>query len=184
MQIKGAAFLGTIKFVKAKGFPGGLEALLADLPAPVRSVFDERIQSLRWYPYEAYAGLLEGVDRKMGRGDLALMPELGRYGAEEDVRGLLKAMVTLFSPERGLTQAGYFWSKHCDAGVFAATDIAPGRATAELRDFPDVSPAHCHLLVGWLDGIGIALGARDGGVEKSACVHRGDPVCRYRMSWS
>ncbi len=47
-----------------------------------------------------------------------------------------------------------------------------------------MSPAHCHLLAGWLEGMGLAMGARDEVVDKTACVHRGDTLCRYEMRWS
>lgn len=182
-QIKGTAILGTIKYIKEQDSAGGVEALVAGLDPSVRSVFDERIQSLLWYPYPAYAGLLEAVDRELGRDDLTLMPELGRFAAEADIRGFWKAMVSLFSPRRILTQTDYFWRKHCDTGVFEATDVAPRSGAVELRDFPAVSPAHCRLLIGWLNGIGLAIGAKNEVVEKTACVHRGDSCCRYEMWW-
>lgn len=183
-QIKGAAILGTLKYVKEKKLSGGVEALVAELARGDQKVFDERIRSFTWYPYRAYAGLLDALDRKLGGARYELMPQVGLYTAQEDSRGMLKAMLTLFSPEKSLTQSGYFWRKHCDAGVFEATHVKTGRATAELREFPEVSAAHCHLLAGWLEGMGIAMGARDGVVNKTACVHRGDTLCRYEMRWS
>ncbi len=181
--IKGVAILGAIKYAKSKDFPGGVQALIAGMPPATREVFQERVYRLAWYSYDIYAHLLEAIDREIGQGDLALMDELGQFAGEQDMNGFLKAMASLFSIERSLGQAGYFWGKYCDTGTFTATVTAPGEATAELRGFPDISPGHCHLLTGWLRGVGLALDATTEVVEKTACVHRGDEVCRYRMEW-
>ena len=100
--------------------------------------------------------------------------------------GLLPlGIVALFaSVETMLQRSSLFWTRHCDTGRFETLETAKGSGVGALRDFPGVSPLHCTLLTGWIEGMGEAAGASEATTEKVKCVHRGDPWCEYHGRWT
>lgn len=183
-QIKGMALRGSLKYVKESNHPGGIDGVLAELPAAVQPIFARRILTGDWYPYEAYAALLTVIDRRLGRGDLSLMPQLGHYAVRQDSRGVLKIISIFGSVQQLVGRSGAFWGRYCDAGQFTDVESGEKRVVMALRDFPTIAPQHCHLMIGWLEGLALAVGARAAKVVKTRCVHRGDEECRYEGTWA
>jgi hypothetical protein len=183
-QIKGTMLRGALKFIKHAQHPGGIPAVVATLPPESASTFARPLLASEWYPYQAYSALLAAIDREVGRDDLALMPTLGRFAARQDLSGVFKVISVLASIPRILQSSSIFWSRYCDAGVFEITDLGPTSGTGRVRDFPAIAPAHETMLVGWIEGIGLAAGAKTATVELVKSVHRGDPCSEYRMRWT
>jgi predicted hydrocarbon binding protein len=180
-QIKGTALRGLLKLAKDGGHPGGIAGALATLPPPLRAHFDHRILASAWYPYEAYAGLLEVLTP--ARDSEAHLHQLGRLLASFDAGTTFKIVALFASVEKMLTRSSLFWTQHCDTGSFDTVEMGKGSSVGQLRGFPDVSPHHCRLLNGWIEGMAEAAGANTARSEKTRCVHRGDPCCEYRGSW-
>jgi hypothetical protein len=183
-QIKGTMIRGALKFIKHCQYPGGIPAVIASLPAEPAAVFAAPILASEWYPYPAYSGLLAAIDRQVGRDDLSLMPTLGRFAARQDLSGVFKVISVLASIPRILQSSSIFWSRYCDAGVFEITALEADRGTGVVRDFPTIAPHHESMLVGWIEGIGLAAGAKTANVELARSVHRGDAMSEYHMRWT
>lgn len=183
-RIKGSLLLGALKFVKHAQVPGGIPAVLANLPPEAAATFASPVLASEWYPYDAYRGLLRAIDLSAGRGDLAVMATLGRFAARQDLAGVFKVISVLASIPRILQSSSVFWSRYCDAGTFEVLDLAADRGTGRITGFPEIAAEHEAMLVGWIEGMGIAAGARTATVELAASVHRGDPHTELRMRWS
>jgi hypothetical protein len=182
-QIKGTAIRGLLKHVKESAYPGGIAAVIAELPPETRKVFDQRILASSWYPYAAYADLLPLIARHLGSGRDPLAT-LGRWLAKQDAGTTFK-VVSLFASVETMLQRGHmFWSRHCDTGRFETFEVQKGSGAGALVDFPDVHPLHCGLLAGWIAGMAEAAGAKTATARKTKCVHRGDPHCEYRGTWT
>jgi hypothetical protein len=181
-QIKGTALRGLLKHAKEGGHPGGIAGLLDELPPAAREVFDRRILASGWYPYLAYAELLNALTaRASDRG--AFLHQLGRQLAKQDAGTTFKVVALFASVETMLQRSSLFWTRHCDTGTFETIDVQKGSGAGVLRDFPDVSPLHCTLLGGWIESMAETAGASKATTEKVRCVHRGDAWCEYRGSW-
>jgi hypothetical protein len=183
-QIKGTMIRGALKFIKHCHHPGGIPAVLATLPPEAAARFTRPILTSEWYPYEAYTTLLAAIDHELGRDDLSLMATLGRFAARQDLSGVFKVISVLASIPRILQSSSIFWSRYCDAGVFEITDLRPDGGTGVVRDFPTIGRHHEAMLTGWIEGIGLAAGAKTASVELARSVHRGDPCSEYRMRWT
>jgi hypothetical protein len=182
-QIKGAAIRGVLKFVKHAGGKVTIPGVIAELPPAQRAIFDRVILTGEWYPVAAYHQLLKVVDRKIGAGDLALMPQLGRYSARQDVSGIFKIISVLASIPRILQSASTFWGRYHDTGSFEIVELEEQRGTARIVDYPEMSEEHSHVLLGWIEGIGLASGAKHSVVQLTRSMHWGDPYFEYRMEW-
>lgn len=183
-KIKGSAIRGALKFVKESEGPVEIPDILERLSPEAAPVFEQRILTADWYPYAAYAELLRTIDGHLGRGDLSLMPELGGFLAEQDVKGVLRVIATFTSVESLVSKGGWFWSRYCDTGRSVVLEAEPGRAVMSLEDFPDVAIHHCHCITGWLGGLATKVGGSNVRSVKTRCVHRGDPRCQWEATWS
>lgn len=182
-QIRGTALRGTLRFVNRADYPGGAPALLRQLSPPLQQVFYQRISSSGWYPYEAYHELLMAVDQLIGQGDLSLMRHLGHFNASQDAESILEVVTSLGGLEAVVPRGGFFWRRLCDTGDIAVASPAERRVRIAITGFPDISPAHCRLIPGWLEALGWAMGEPTTSVQTSACVHHGDPVCEFVGRW-
>jgi hypothetical protein len=182
-RIKGMAILGTLKFVKEMAGRERIAGLLPELSAPAQAAFERPILAGSWYPYEAYASLLHVVTQRLGDGRPDLPASLGRFAAQHDVGSIFKIVSVIISTSRALHSAGFWWSRYCDAGRFVMTRIDDESADGQIEDFPGISPVHEQLLTGWIEGIGMAAGAREPHVELVASVHHAARMSGYHMRW-
>ena len=60
-QVKGTALRGLLKHAKEGGHPGGIAGAVAALPERSRGVFAQKVLASGWYPYRAYADLIEAL---------------------------------------------------------------------------------------------------------------------------
>ncbi len=183
-QIKGFAIRGILKYVKSKGVAGGIPTVLAKLPADVAPSFKAPISSSSWYPYRAFSQLLRAVDSTIGKGDLALMPEIGRRSAQEDAGTIFKIITTIASVETIIGRSPIFWQRYSDTGLMVTLENTAGKFRSALKDFPEIDEAHCAVILGWIQGMGAASGAKTLTVKQARCVRRRDPWCEFEGTWS
>lgn len=188
VQISGRALLGVIKYSKVLAGADGPGALLSTLAEGERRIFVKPIRGGRWYPYRVYRKLLETIKVWPGLGDSDPLLDFGRWALAHDAGTVLK-ILSVFTSVDGLVHRGFgswgsfLWSRHCDAGEVFLADSGPGTGTMGLRGFPGISPAHCWMISGYLEAMGRMAGAPLLRMEKTRCVHRGDPWCEYRGEW-
>ena len=183
-QIKGAAVRGLLKFVKSSKLPGGIERVTTELPNHVLPVFERQILTGDWYPYEAYAELLDVMTRIHGNGDDRFVETLGRYAARQDLGGIFKVITVLASIPRILETASHLWGRYCDTGTFDIVSIEEGKGVGRITDFPNITRNHSILLNGWIEGVGLAAGAKTANVSLMRAVYLGDDHCAYQMRWT
>jgi hypothetical protein len=183
-QVKGTVLRGVLKFVKHRQHPGGIAAVLATLPATAAPAFARPILAGDWYPYAAYRELLVAIRRDLGLGDPEVLVALGRFAARQDLSGVFKIISVMASVSRILQSSSTFWSRYCDTGSFEISDLTETSGTGRIMGFPQISAEHELSLQGWIEGIGIAAGAKTADVKLSRSVHRGDPFTEFAMRWS
>lgn len=184
-RIKGFAIRGLLRYVKTSSRPGGIPAVLARLPAPFAEHFKSQVNSSAWYPYEVFGALLRSVDATLGKGDLALVREIGLRSAVEDSGTIFKIIATIASVETIVRRSPIFWQKYCDTGLIDVIEVEKGHFRVALKDFPGIDEAHCRLITGWIEGMAqAAASSKTLALEQVRCVHRRDPWCEYEGRWA
>ncbi len=188
VQISGRALLGVLKYSKVLAGADGPGALIANLAESDRRVLVKTIRSRGWYPYSAYAGMLETIKVWPGLEHSDPLLDFGRWGLAHDAGSVLK-ILSVFSSVEGLVHRGFgswgsfLWGRHCDTGEVFLADSGPKTGTMGLRGFPTISPAHCWMISGYLEAMGRSSGAPTLRMEKTRCIHRNDSCCEYRGEW-
>lgn len=188
-KIRGRAILGVLSFLKSQPGANFLQATIDQLPDTTRSVFDRPIKASAWYAYDVYTALLAATDRHVAPApDRDLMAEVGFFGLGRDTRNVLQ-ILRVFASVEGLVHRGfgswgnYLWSRHCSSGTVVLADHGTKWATMGLEGFPEIAPAHCGLIRGYLEEMGRAVGATGIAMTEVECVHRGDARCAFRGAW-
>lgn len=183
-QIKGFALRGLLKYVKDSSYPGGISGLLGKLPEEDKAYFSEKILSSLWYPYPAFSALARIIECEVAQGNPAALEEVGRFSGRQDLGGIFRFVTAILTIERIVNRAPAFWRRYCDTGDLGVVAAGPGHYTVRLSGFPEIDKAHCHMICGWMRGLGDGTGAKDVDIQKTKCVHQGDPHCEYTGSWS
>ncbi|MDH3254574.1 MAG: hypothetical protein OEM62_06245 [Acidobacteriota bacterium] len=183
-QIKGFAIRGLLKFVKESSYAGGIPSLLEKLPIDAQPFFRERILSSLWYPYAAFSALARTIESEMGAGDVALLEDIGRLSGRQDLGGIFRFITAILTVERVVNRSPAFWNRYCDSGELEVVESGQGRFTVRLKDFPKIDRAHCHMITGWIRGLGEGTGVKNFESRKVRCVHSGDSWCEYQGTWS
>lgn len=179
------AFLGAARHVKHTHGPEALERIVQDAGLPAQKTFAKRIDGLGLHPYEAFAGLLVSLDRHLGHGDLAYCAQFGDLVARIDLETIFKGYKIRPSPEQIIRACMPIWAMYTDGcGFMEAVDTRPDNTILRIMNFPEMSPAHCRLMEGWMIAAMDVIGADVlPGAGETQCASRGGPFHEFRCTW-
>ena len=185
-EASGRAFLGIVKHIKATRGQDALVEVVGTGNAACRAVFAGPIRVMNWYPYAAFASFLQALERAFGPGGKrSFCRELGDVAGVRDLGTVFKVYRTLSSPERLVRSCEKVWSGYYrGAGRMEAVTWEPGDTTVRIYDFPDMNPAHCRLMEGWMISTMRSIGfyVNDDAFERK-CMSTGDPYHEFHCSW-
>ena len=182
-KIKGFAIRGLLRYLKEHR-PGVTPQVLARLTPEAREAFDRPIVSSNMYPYRSFAELLREVDREVGIGDLSQCEDVGDFAARQDINGVFKMMISVFSPKTIVERSGIFWSRYSDTGKMVGLRSESNDTALVLEGFPEIDEAHCYLMKGWIRRWALMTNAKTVTVAHTVCVHRGGKVCQWEGGWT
>jgi hypothetical protein len=184
LRARGRALLGPLRYVKERYGKGELEALTRGAPPELSGVLAQRVAQGAWYPYGAYVALLRGIDRRFGRGDLTYCRELGEWAGRQDLGSMFKIYAMLASPERLIRACKLVWPQYYDMGEMFAVSAAAHDTRLRITGAPEMDPAHCRLMEGWMVGTMAQIGCRvHAGAGEVVCPSRGGDHHEFACTW-
>jgi hypothetical protein len=180
------AFLGVLKELRARVDADRLGAALKTWGRELAMVTGERVARTEWYPYAAFAQLLTGAERELGDGTGALSRELGHAAAKSDLSGAFAVLKLLASPRHLIGSCERVWPRYYrNAGRMEAVSTRPENTVLRIHEFPEMSPAHCRMMEGWMISAMEVLGATvlPGGKETICMAQKGkfhEFVCQWK----
>jgi hypothetical protein len=185
-QVKGSAITARIKWVRDHHGEAGVRTVKEQLRPEHRTILEGRVLPHGWVPFELFVDLCETIDRLFGKGDLALVKDLGRFAARANLPTLYRIFYVLGSPEFILSRASRLWDVHYDSGRLETQfGIKDGRRGGTLRivDFATPHRVHCLSVLGWAEAsVELSGGKGVEGVELG-CRAKGDPKCEFQITW-
>ena len=91
-----------------------------------------------WYALELQYRLVRAIDDTLGRGDGALISDIGRYEAQQDLTVVHRLFLRMANPGFVLEQSGRYWSRFYKSGRWEVERHSSTSASArllELRPF-------------------------------------------------
>lgn len=180
-KMKGIGFANVRHYVEQKQSPGSWEAVLAALGEHDGHEVSSAV-AVGWYDVMLFARLLRAVDGVCGRGDLKLLPEVGRFEADQDLNRVLRVFLKVLSPLQIFRAEGRLWSHFQDSGTWESTRTPKG-VDAILTGWA-ADAALCTELVGYLVRLVQFTGGKNVRVHHPLCCAQGHPHCLFRYEWA
>jgi hypothetical protein len=186
LRTKGNSFAAALPYLKRRFGEEAFRRVLAGLKDPESAqLLAEGVRRNGWYPFAWLTDFYESLERSLGKGDGALVRDMNRELAREDLGTILKAFIAIFGHPHDIVQrASTLWGLYYDAGELAVTEQTPNSVRLELRSFPAAHRLHCASVLGWMIGCIGATRVRTPKVEHTRCRLDGAPVCEFVATWS
>ncbi|MDQ3035882.1 MAG: hypothetical protein M3Y87_25995 [Myxococcota bacterium] len=133
---------------------------------------------------ELFARILAAADGIAGRGDLALLPELGEAVAHRGLRRLFPDLPTPLVAEGLVDGFPYVWSRITMQGTPLHLERGPSSARLAVRAQQEPSLELSGFVAGLLRAAIRSTGVRHSEVMLTACQALGDAVDIYGVSWT
>jgi hypothetical protein len=180
-RTKGHTFGHVQRFSKERFGERAWPDLLSELSSSDQQALAE-VVAVGWYDLDLYARLIRALDNRYGRGDLALLDDLGRYEAEQDYRGIFRLFFRMASPAYMVEKTADYWRRFHDAGDWAIERRGSTAVWGALSGW-GVDDALCRELVAYVKRAIELVGGKDVSLEHPRCRARGSSRCEYLMNW-
>jgi hypothetical protein len=182
-NVKGSALASRVVWVQLGHGEAGLERLRAQCSPELAEAISTRIEKSRWYPFEQFVELNLVIDRLFGSGDLGLVKQLGRHGADANLTTIYRLFYKVGTTHWILGRAVRLWSAHYDSGFLEVLTRGPRTAVLRVRGFATPHVAHCLSVAGWCERSIELSGGKQVQVSEPLCRTRGDELCQLEAAW-
>ena len=177
-NFKGTVYISTRMFVEQKLEAGALDAILAEVPEPMREALAE-VSPAGWCDTEPVLEFHRVLERLYGSPGGTLCIEAGHFSATWNMNTILKLFLRFKSPLWITNKAGSVWDRYHDTGAWTVVGEDDNRISAELRDFAVTEPLFFRRLTGWLQGMLEATGGKNPVVRHT----ERDGVRHFDLRW-
>jgi hypothetical protein len=182
-NVKGSALASRILWVRLNQGEQGLDRLGSVVGADLAAMLRNGAVMSRWYPLSWFIELNVRIDELFGQGDLGLVKQLGRHGADANLTTIYRLFYKVGTVKWIMARASRLWGMHYDAGEMSV-EPHPGREVIlRIVDFDQPHRAHCLSVLGWCERSLELSGGTDALVEELACRASGDDRCEFRARW-
>lgn len=147
------------------------------------ALLDAGVEKARWYPLHQFYELNLLIDRLFGTGDLSLIRELGRYGADATLTTIYRLFYKVGTTHWILGRAVRLWSAHYDSGYLEVRTRGARSASLRIHSFALPDRTHCLSVMGWCERSIELSGGRRVLVDETLCRTRGDNICQLDVTW-
>lgn len=185
-EIKGSAITARMRYVREHHGEDGVRAVREALTPEHRKVLEGRVLPHEWVPFALFTDFCVEIDRRFGKGDMAVCREMGRYAARVNLPTLYRIFYALGSPEFILRRAGKVWAVHYSSGRMETT-FADKVGMKEVRlaivDFDGPHVAHCQSVLGWAEESVVLSGGKEARGAMLSCRASGQATCEMKIEY-
>jgi hypothetical protein len=182
-NVKGSAFSSRILWVRLHQGEEGVARLKGVVSSDLADLLEQGAVKSTWYPFPLFVELNVEVDRAFGKGDLALVKELGRYGADANLTTIYRLFFKVGTVKWIIARASRLWGLHYDSGTMHVENFAGKEVGLRITDFATPHRAHCLSVQGWAERSIELSGGESVEVDEVSCRARGDDSCYFHGTW-
>jgi hypothetical protein len=182
-NVKGSALASRVLWVQLGHGAAGVDRLLAQCSTELRANVEGGIHKARWYPFEQFIELIVTIDRLFGNGDLSLIRELARHGADANLTTIYRLFYKVGTTHWILGRAVRLWGAHYDSGSLDVMTRGPRTCVLRIRGFETPHIVHCQSVLGWAERSIELSGGKNVTGKETRCRTRGDELCQIEASW-
>lgn len=182
-NVKGSALSSRVLWVQLNHGEAGISRLLPQCSVELRAIIEGGIHKAKWYPFEQFIELISTIDRLFGKGDLALVDELARHGADANLTTIYRLFYRLGTIRWVMSRAARLWNLHYDAGRLELDERGPQEIDMHLAGVPEPTCTHCRAVQGWAERSIELSGGVEVETEIRSCRRGGARTCCVATRW-
>lgn len=182
-NVKGSAISSRALWISLNHGDEGLRRVQAVVKPETREALVGHLDKAKWYPFDMFVDLNEGIDRVFGAGDLAIVKALGRYGAEANLTTVYRLFYMVGTVKWILDRAARLWDLHYDSGKMVILRRPGNEVDLRIVGFATPHRTHCLSVHGWAERSVELSGGKDVRMDEVACRARGDAECSFHATW-
>jgi hypothetical protein len=182
-NVKGSALASRVLWVQLGHGAAGIAKLRAAASPQLAATLDAGVEKARWYPLRQFYELNLLIDRLFGAGDLSLIKELGRHGADANLTTIYRLFYKVGTTHWILGRAVRLWSAHYDSGYLEVLTRGARSALLRIHSFALPDRTHCLSVIGWCERSIELSGGRRVTIDETLCRTRGDQICQLDVTW-
>jgi len=183
VRAKGTTLIATVRYIKDRHGPAGLEHCLAGMPEAFLAQARNGFLASSWYPFSDLVALMRAARRELGAADPRILWNVGRASADFGLNTVYKVFMKVGSPEFIVNKAMTVFPNYYDQGKFTVIESNKRLAIGQLAEFPEPAPELCERIQGFFDRMLELSGATKIELTHPECMARGGKVCRYEGRW-
>jgi len=161
----------------------GLANMIARLSQDSKEMLIAPVSS-EWYPVVLLKETYSAMSDAYGTSKLT---EYGRFAAEHSLKGFLRYLTRFLSMQQLIKRMGAFWKQYHKGGGISAGEVYLNgdrkEVTVTVRA-RELGKAGCDVIQGYLEGLIPLTKVTDPRIQKQTCIHKGDEVCTWLVSWT
>ena len=164
----------------------GFEKFVKSLPLHLQNFLTGEITDSLMYPYEYLSDLNKEILEKVGKGDMRIIRELGRYSIKRGRNGPFKFLFETSDFKTYITQIGAFTFRHYyNFGDFCIKEFDPEnkRIVIQLKNLPFKDEIFEERIAGALYAAAEIRRLRNATIKITKRISRGDDVIEYLLTW-
>jgi hypothetical protein len=181
-NVKGAAVLARVEFIKGRFGEAGYRAVLERLTPNERELLSKPVLPQVWLPVGLLINLIDAAEAVHGKGDTSVCDAMARYAAEANLSTLYRVFYKITSASYVLAKAKALWTLHYDSGRLELEETAPKRRTLSIVGFDQPHCTHCRSVFGWAVRSIEMSGERQVEFSVQQCRRRNDATCAAHLS--
>lgn len=150
--------------------------VLEQLQPATRELAEAGFLETRWYPYDTLIDVSSTADRVLGRGDMSLCHQMGRFSCDFTLTTVHRLLLKFGNLGFLVDRAAKAWRTQFDAGELLVHERRPDRYQFEARGVPNPHRAHCASISGWMERAA-ELSGEDQFKFEEECRASGDDRC-------
>jgi len=181
-QIRGAAVLNTLRFVREQYGADAHDRVLQQVPPEHRGTFLGTVREASWEPVADLVAYMEAAQRVLAPDETGFFRRLGVFTGQH-TRSTAFAALLGDDPATASRRAQMLWRSFYDAGRLEIAEKGEGWLVAHIVDFPDTRRSLCQRITGFWEGCFDEGGKRATRVVEERCALDGAPFCVMRVTW-
>ena len=182
-NVKAAAVLARIGFIKERFGTSGYGRVLGALDAQTRERLSALVLSQEWLPLACLTELIAATERLFGSEDGGLCREMARHAADANLTTLYRVFFRISSANFVLGKASALWNVHYDSGRLEVAETKPKHLSLRIVDFDTPHCMHCRSVFAWAERSVELSGGKDVNLSFSECRKRGAAACGCALSY-
>lgn len=181
--IGGAGLIYRRDFVINQFGAGQWQTILERLSPTSRGIMMQNLSPNQRYPQTVFAELIRTIQSVLGNGNVqALSRKMSQFVAQAEAHGIYRYILESNSAEETLQKMPDLWRMQIPDGNMVVNQLAPHHFQIEFTN--RVDPELCqNSMIGYFEGLLMLHHIPKSTVEHTACIHRGQSVCRYDIHW-